>query len=84
MWVEGAEMSAWPEIVNSDGSDEWLETCYSALADVQRESNHRAAERIRAQTAAEYQHVLVAYGRAYANGWKFGRDRAADLVEGGA
>lgn len=74
-------MSAWPEVVNADGSDEWLETCSDALIEVQRESNRRAAEKIRAHTAANYEHVISAYGWAYANGWKVGRDHAASLVE---
>lgn len=76
-------MSAWPEIVNADDTDEWLTTCSAALVNIQRESNHRAAERVRARTAADYEHVLARYGSAYANGWRFGRDRAADQVEGG-
>ena len=77
-------MSAWPEIVNADGSDEWLQMCSAALVNIQREAGRRAAEEIRAHTAADYAHVLAAYGSAYANGWRFGRDRAADLAEGGA
>lgn len=44
---------------------------------------HELAEKIRAHTAADYQHVISAYGWAYANGWKSGRDRAAELIEKG-
>ncbi|MGW2513688.1 hypothetical protein ACWC0A_30695 [Streptomyces scopuliridis] len=40
-------MSAWAEVVNHDGSDEWLELCSQALAEVQRETSRRNAERIR-------------------------------------
>lgn len=54
-----------------------------ALDDYLADHNHERAELIRAHTAADYAHVLAAYGSAYANGWKFGRDRAADLVEEG-
>lgn len=42
---------------------------------------HELAEKIRAHTASDYAHVLSAYGYAYANGWKSGRDRAAALIE---
>lgn len=34
-------MSAWIEVVNADGSDEWLETCNAALVEVQRETRRR-------------------------------------------
>lgn len=43
--------------------------------------SHESATLIRAHTAADYAHVLSAYGYAYANGWKSGRDRAAELIE---
>lgn len=39
------------------------------------------AELIREKTAADYPQVLKAYGSAYANGWRTGRLRAAELVE---
>lgn len=53
------------------------------LDDYRGEIAHALAEKIRAHTTADYPHVLAAYGSAYANGWRFGRDRAADLVEEG-
>jgi hypothetical protein len=40
-------MSAWAEIVNADGGDEWLEKCNAALLEVQSETLRRAARRIR-------------------------------------
>jgi hypothetical protein len=39
-------VSAWAELVNADGSDEWLELCNKALAEVQREAGRRIASRI--------------------------------------
>ncbi|MEV4228116.1 hypothetical protein AB0J81_13650 [Streptomyces bobili] len=39
-------MSAWAELVNSDGSDEWLELCNKALAEVQAETSRRNAASI--------------------------------------
>jgi hypothetical protein len=44
-------MGAWMELVNADGSDEWLEKCSAALEDVQRETLRRAAKKIRAASA---------------------------------
>ncbi|MFF3363573.1 hypothetical protein [Streptomyces misionensis] len=41
-------MSAWAQIVNSDGSDEWLELCTKALLEVQAETSRRNAAKIRA------------------------------------
>lgn len=41
-------MSAWAELVNADGSDEWLEKCEAALLEVQRETLRKAAEKIHA------------------------------------
>lgn len=38
-------MSAWMELVNTDGSDEHLELCSRALLEVQAETLHRAARR---------------------------------------
>lgn len=40
-------MSAWAEIVNADGSDEWLQKCELAMQEVQDVTLHRAAEKIR-------------------------------------
>ncbi|MFJ4529082.1 hypothetical protein [Streptomyces nigrescens] len=34
-------MSAWAEIVNADGSDEWLAKCNAALAEIQTETSRR-------------------------------------------
>ncbi|MGV9659117.1 hypothetical protein ACWDR5_19395 [Streptomyces koyangensis] len=39
-------MSAWAQVVNADGSDEWLELCNAALLEVQREQSRRDALRI--------------------------------------
>lgn len=33
---------AWALLVNADGSDEWLEQCNEALAEVQREARRKA------------------------------------------
>jgi hypothetical protein len=41
-------MSAWAQLVNSDGSDEWLELCNKALAEVQSETSRRNAAKIQA------------------------------------
>jgi hypothetical protein len=41
-------MSAWAELVNANGSDEWLEMCSRALLEVQRETSRRNAAKIRA------------------------------------
>lgn len=46
-------MSAWAELVNRDGSDEWLELCNAALKEVQAETSRRNAEKIRAQKVRE-------------------------------
>lgn len=40
-------MSAWMELVNANGSDEWLEMCSRALEEVQRETSRRNARVIR-------------------------------------
>lgn len=40
-------MSAWAELVNSNGSDEHLELCSRALREVQDAHAHRLAEKIR-------------------------------------
>ena len=40
-------MSAWIEIVNKDGSDEWLRICNAALTEVQAEQSRRNAKKIR-------------------------------------
>lgn len=41
----------------------------------------RAAERMRANTAANLDRVRATYGTQYANGWAFGRNRAADALD---
>lgn len=41
-------MSAWAQIVNSDGSDEWLELCSAALAEIRAETTRRNAARVQA------------------------------------
>lgn len=46
-------MSAWAQIVNADGSDEWLELCNKALAEVQAETRRRVAAKIRGSKVAE-------------------------------
>lgn len=47
-------MSAWNEIVNADGSDEWLELCARALAEIQAETSRRNARKIRAEAPEHY------------------------------
>ncbi|OSC76504.1 hypothetical protein B5180_01740 [Streptomyces sp. BF-3] len=42
-------MNAWLELINTDGSDEWLELCSRALVEVQEETLRRAAKKIRAK-----------------------------------
>ncbi len=44
-------------------------------------SAHDAAELIRQRTKESYPRVLSAYGISYANGWKTGRLRAAEMIE---
>ncbi|MFF1625583.1 hypothetical protein [Streptomyces sp. NPDC058272] len=44
-------MSAWAELVNADGSDEWLELCSRALEEVQREQSRRNAAKQRQKAA---------------------------------
>lgn len=67
-------MSAWAEIVNHDGSDEWLELCSEALTEVQCEIAHRLAEKIREDAAWDE-----------VNGEKWrnieGKRDAADLID---
>lgn len=46
-------MSAWAALVNTDGSDEWLELCNRALAEVQEETLRRAAQKIRSHPECE-------------------------------
>lgn len=38
---------AWAEIVNHDGSDEWLALCSAGLAEVQNDTTRRNSEKIR-------------------------------------
>jgi hypothetical protein len=47
-------VSAWAEVVNHDGSDEWLELCNRALQEVQRETSRRNAEKIRTASPEHY------------------------------
>lgn len=81
-------MSARDELVEivtrdpeSSGGDEVWATDLVVAHDF--EVGRERADLIRADTAADYTHIIAAYGRAYANGWKAGRDRAADLIEKG-
>ncbi|MFE1126769.1 phiSA1p31-related protein [Streptomyces albidoflavus] len=43
-------MSAWAQVVNADGSDEWLELCNAALLEIQREQSRRDDAKIRRET----------------------------------
>jgi hypothetical protein len=40
-------MSAWAQLVNSNGSEEHLELCNEALMEIQRETARKLAEKIR-------------------------------------
>jgi hypothetical protein len=42
-------MSAWAELLNHDGSDEWLDLCNRALTEVQAETSRRNAAKQRAE-----------------------------------
>ena len=44
-------------------------------------SAHDAAELIRSKTTEGYPQVLARYGSAYANGWRSGRLRAAEVID---
>lgn len=67
-------MSAWAELVNANGSDEWLELCSRALEEVQRETSRKNAAKIRAHITD----VITEHGIGYSDqGW-FG---AADLID---
>ena len=44
-------------------------------------SAHEAAELIRSKTTEGYPQVLARYGFAYANGWRTGRERAAEAID---
>lgn len=37
-------------------------------------------ERLKKDTFNDFNHVLDRYGSSYANGWRFGRDRAAEII----
>jgi len=63
-------MSAWAEIVNANGSDEWLELCSRALEEVQRETSRRNARRLR--TEADTSRVMA---------WRAGLRFGASLIE---
>ncbi|WP_097964580.1 hypothetical protein [Streptomyces sp. or20] len=45
-------MSAWAELVNADGSDEWLELCSRALVEVREEALRRAVRKQLAEVQA--------------------------------
>ena len=47
-------MSAWAQLVNADGSDEWLELCNEALKEVQHETARKLAEKIRSDADRRY------------------------------
>lgn len=38
-------------------------------------------KRLKTDTFNDFNHVLERYGSSYANGWRFGRDRAAEIIE---
>lgn len=44
-------MSAWAEIINADGSDEWLAKCSEALGEIQAEQRRRSAALVRSKIA---------------------------------
>lgn len=62
-------MSAWAQLVNSDGSDEHLELCNQALIEIQTEHARRLAEKIRDE-------LFDSYG-----GFHDGVHAAADLID---
>lgn len=65
----------WAHIVGADGSDEWLQTCSAALAEVQRETLSRAAQKIRRELTNPDQ-------RSYdAARWNRVVDLCADLID---
>jgi hypothetical protein len=64
-------VSAWAELVNADGSDEWLELCSRALEEVQRETSRRNAATIRARYPLRYTMA----------GDRTGPSLAADLID---
>lgn len=47
-------MAAWAELVNANGDDKWLSLCEAALLEVQRETLHRAAEKVRRLAAVAH------------------------------
>ena len=46
-----------------------------------QELMHQLAEQQRTETREGFERVQSAYGWAYANGWKSGRNRLADLID---
>lgn len=66
-------VTAWMELVNTEGSDEHLALCNRALVEVQEETRRRAAALIRSQHAAVYDDA----GQRTAEGLL----RAADLID---
>lgn len=66
-------MSAWAELVNRHGSDEWLELCSRALEEVQRETSRRNARKIRAWYPLRFTMA----------GDRTGPSLAADLIDPG-
>lgn len=45
-------MSGWLDVVNKDGSDEWLEVCNAARIEVQRVTMDRAIRRLTSRKVA--------------------------------
>lgn len=76
-------MSAWLDLIWSDGSDEHLELCNAALVDVQTTYAGRLAARTRHVTKRDYSAVLAAYGTTYANAWRNAREGVASEIERG-
>ncbi|MFG3014324.1 hypothetical protein ACGFZB_28675 [Streptomyces cinerochromogenes] len=67
-------MSAWAELVNANGSDEWLELCSRALEEVQRETSRRNAAKIRAAS-------VTGDTNWDAITWTRGMKHGADLID---
>lgn len=70
-------MSAWQDLVNYDGSDEYLALCSAALAEVQQDYAARLARKIRAFAEQEDGHLGSTSATVYVQGI---RD-AASLID---
>lgn len=70
-------MSAWAQLVHWDGSDEFLELCNAALLEVQRETSHRNAEKIRDDSWSRRDR----WGRYENESRERGYAGAADLID---